>query len=207
MAEDKDTTLTENPEQNAEVKEDITEDTTAANAAEETACGEEERSSRAEKKKLKKLEAELSEKEKKLEAKEKEISELNDKYMRMMAEYDNFRKRSAKEKDSIYADAYSDAISNILPILDNLERASAFSDAESVAKGVQMTLKGATEAFEKMGVQSFGESGEQFDPDKHNAVMHVEDESLGEGVIVEVFQKGYVKGDKIIRYAMVKVAN
>ena len=127
--------------------------------------------------------------------------------MRMMAEYDNFRKRSAKEKDGIYADAYSDAISSILPVLDNIERASAYTDADAVLKGVQMILKGADEAFEKMGVTSFGEKGDAFDPNRHNAVMHIDDENLGENVITEVFQKGYMKGDKIIRYAMVIVAN
>ena len=125
----------------------------------------------------------------------------------MMAEYDNFRKRSAKEKESIYADAYADALKSILPIIDNLEKAAEYKDAEKVSKGVEMILKSATDAFGKMGVESFGERGEQFDPNKHNAVMHVEDESLPEGVIVDVFQKGYSKGDKILRYAMVSVAN
>lgn len=166
-----------------------------------------EKNGRADKKKVKKLEAELAQKEKLLAAKQNELKELNDKYLRMMAEYDNFRKRSAKEKEGTYSDAYSDAVEMILPILDNLDRAAGFTDAESVQKGVQMTLKGACDAFEKAGIKSFGVAGESFDPNRHNAVMHIDDESLGEGVIVEVFQKGYTKGDKIIRYAMVKVAN
>lgn len=166
-----------------------------------------EKTEKGDKKKIKKLEAEIAELNKSVEESNLKLNELNDKYMRMMAEYDNFRKRSAKEKDGIYADAYSDAISSILPVLDNVERASAYTDADAVLKGVQMILKGAEEAFEKMGVKSFGEKGDTFDPNRHNAVMHIEDENLGENVITEVFQKGYIKGDKIIRYAMVIVAN
>ncbi len=160
-----------------------------------------------ENKKVKKLEAEIAELQKSIEEKDAKLSELNDKYLRMMAEYDNFRKRSTKEKDGIYADAYNDAITSILPVLDNIERAAAYTDAEAVLKGVQLILKGADEAFEKMGVTSFGQKGDEFDPNRHNAVMHVEDENLGENVIAEVFQKGYMKGDKVIRYAMVTVAN
>ena len=170
-------------------------------------CEEKVKPEKGEKKKVKKLEAEIAELEKTVEENNAKIAELNDKYMRMIAEYDNFRKRSAKEKEGIYSDAYADAISSILPVLDNIERASAYTDADAVLKGVQMILKGAEDAFEKMGVTSFGEKGEEFDPNRHNAVMHIDDENLGENVIAEVFQKGYMKGDKIIRYAMVTVAN
>lgn len=166
-----------------------------------------EKAEKGDKKKIKKLESEIADLNKAIEESNSKLAELNDKYMRMIAEYDNFRKRSAKEKDGIYADAYSDAISAILPVLDNIERASAYTDADAVIKGVQMILKGAEEAFEKMGVTSFGEKGDTFDPNRHNAVMHIDDENLGENVITEVFQKGYMKGDKIIRYAMVIVAN
>ena len=125
----------------------------------------------------------------------------------MMAEYDNFRKRSAKEKEGTYADAYADALTSILPIIDNLERAVGVSEAEAVLKGLEMTLKGAADALEKMGVESFGAEGDAFDPNIHNAVMMVESDERAEGEIVSVFQKGYRKGDKIIRYAMVTVAN
>ena len=125
----------------------------------------------------------------------------------MMAEYDNFRKRSAKEREGTYADAYADALTAILPIIDNLERAVGVSEAEAVLKGLEMTLKGADEALQKMGVEAFGAEGDAFDPNIHNAVMMVDDESHKEGEIVSVFQKGYKKGDKIIRYAMVTVAN
>ena len=174
-----------------------------AKAAEESAPAEE----KTDKKKNKKADARIAELEAKLAEADKAHSEQNDKYMRMAAEYDNFRKRSAKEKEGIYADAYADALKSILPIIDNLERAVGVEGAEAVAKGLEMTLKGAGEALEKMGVEAFGAEGDQFDPNMHNAMMMVDDESHKEGEIVTVFQKGYKKGDKIIRYAMVTVAN
>lgn len=153
----------------------------------------------------KKLEAEIEKLRAELEKKDAQLAAENDKYMRMLAEYDNFRRRTAKEREGIYADAYADAVTELLPIIDNLERAAMFSDAESVGKGVQMTLGGVRDVFSKIGVTEI--ECETFDPNFHNAVMHVEDEAYGEGAIVEVLQKGYKKGDKIIRYAMVKVAN
>ena len=178
------------------------------NVAEETSDAEKaEDDSKADKKKGKKADPKIAELEKALEAKEGELAELQDKYMRMMAEYDNFRKRSAKEKEGTYADAYADALTSILPIIDNLERAVGVSEAEAVLKGLEMTLKGADEALTKMGVEAFGAEGDAFDPNIHNAVMMVDDENHKEGEIVSVFQKGYRKGDKIIRYAMVTVAN
>ena len=158
-------------------------------------------------KKTKKLEAKIEELEAQLEAKDAEIAAQNDRYLRVVAEYDNFRKRSAKEKEGIYSDAYADALKSILPIIDNLERAVGVTEAEAVAKGLEMTLKGAGEALEKMGVEAFGASGDAFDPNMHSAMMMVDDENHKEGEIVTVFQKGYKKGDKIIRYAMVTVAN
>ena len=160
---------------------------------------------KADKKKVKKLEAEIAELQKQVEEKDTAMKECEDKYLRMMAEYDNFRKRSAKEKEGVYADAYADCIANLLPILDNLERAGCSDNFEAVKKGLEMTAKAFADALEKMGVTEV--ETKVFDPNLHNAVMHVEDESLGDSEIVEVFQKGYVKGDKVIRYAMVKVAN
>ena len=157
-----------------------------------------EKTEKAEKKKSKKQDAQIAELEKKL-------AESEDKYLRMMAEYDNFRKRSAREKDERYADAYRDCIASILPILDNLERASKSDNFEGVKKGLEMTVKAFDDALSKMGITEI--ETKTFDPNLHNAVMHVEDEALGEGEIVEVFQRGYAKGDKVIRYAMVKVAN
>ena len=176
-------------------------------AAAENAQANEPSDEKAEKKKNKKADAKIAELEAKLADAEKSVAEQNDRYMRMAAEYDNFRKRSAKEKEGIYADAYADALKSILPIIDNLERAVGVEGADAVAKGLEMTLKGAAEALEKMGVEAFGESGDAFDPNMHNAMMMVDDESHKEGEIVTVFQKGYKKGDKIIRYAMVTVAN
>ena len=154
-------------------------------------------------KKQKKADAEIE----KLNA---QLAEENDKYMRLYAEYENFRKRSAKEREGVYTDAYCDALLQILPILDNLERAAQFSaeDAETpMAKGLELTLKSFIETMNKMGVFEIEALGKEFDPNLHNAVMHVEDESVGENVVVEVFMKGYAKGDKVLRYSMVKVAN
>ena len=130
-----------------------------------------------------------------------------DKYMRMIAEYDNFRKRSIKERESCYADAHADAVKAVLPVLDNLERAAIYSDAEAVAKGLELTLKSFSETFSKLGICEIESLGKTFDPNVHNAVMHIEDDAYGENEIVEVLQKGYIKGDRVIRYAMVKVAN
>ncbi len=164
-----------------------------------------EKTEKAEKKKSKKQDAQIAELEKKLAEREEALAASEEKYLRMMAEYDNFRKRSAREKDERYADAYGDCIANVLPILDNLERASKSDNFEGVRKGLEMTVKAFEDALSKMGITEI--ETKTFDPNLHNAVMHVEDESLGEGEIVEVFQRGYAKGDKVIRYAMVKVAN
>jgi len=177
-------------------EEEIVAQTETAETAEPT---------RAEKKKAKKCEAEIEALKKQLEAKSAECDAANDRYLRMMAEYENFRKRSAKEKDGIYADAYSDCIANLLPILDNLERAGKSDNVEAVTKGLELTVKAFDDALQKMGVTEI--ETKTFDPNLHNAVMHVEDDQYGESEIVEVFQKGYCKGDKVIRYAMVKVAN
>ena len=127
--------------------------------------------------------------------------------MRLFAEYDNFRKRTAKEKEGIYADAYLDALTQILPVLDNLERADACKESDALAKGLELTLKSFVETLSKLGVAEIEAEGKQFDPNVHNAVMHIEDENLGENEVVEVFMKGYAKGDKVLRHSMVKVAN
>ena len=140
-------------------------------------------------------------------AAKKEAEELNERYLRMLAEYDNFRKRSAKEREGIYADAYTDALISILPVLDNLERADACKESDALAKGLELTLKSFRDTLAKMGVEEIEAEGKPFDPNFHNAVMHVEDESFGESEIVEVLMKGYKRGDKVIRYSMVKVAN
>lgn len=142
-----------------------------------------------------------------LKEKSEECAAINDKYLRMAAEYENFRKRSAKEREGVYAEACADCISALLPILDNLERAAQYKndDPATVAKGLEMTLKSFYDTLAKLGVTEI--AAETFDPNVHNAVMHIEDEEHGESEIVEVLQKGFIKGDKVIRYAMVKVAN
>lgn len=146
----------------------------------------------------------LKEENKKLQ---EELDLTKDRLLRVTAEYDNYRKRTAKEKEGIYADAYVDVIKEILPIIDNLERAmAADGNVEDLKKGVEMTMKGCQDAFTKLGVEEIDASG-QFDPNFHNAVMHIEDENLDKNVVAEVFQKGYKKGEKIIRHTMVKVAN
>ena len=137
------------------------------------------------------------------------FDELNDRYLRMAAEYDNFRKRSQREREQAYNDAVSHAVKALLPTFDNLERAikAETADAE-YKKGVELTMNQLTESLKGLNVTLIEASaGTAFDPNFHNAVMHVEDESLGESVIAEVFQQGFRIGDKVIRHAMVKVAN
>jgi molecular chaperone GrpE len=139
---------------------------------------------------------------------EQELAGANDRYLRLMAEYDNFRKRSQKEKDSLYGEIRANAVKEFLPVFDNLERALAAETAdEAYRKGVEMIMAQFNKTLEKLGVTEIKCLGEKFDPQFHNAVMHVEDEEKGENEIVEVFQKGFMLGDKVIRFAMVKVAN
>ena len=144
----------------------------------------------------------------KLREAEQKLAAEHDGYLRLAAEYDNFRKRSQREKDGIYADARAATVEKFLPVYDNLERAlSQQTTDEAFKKGVEMTMNQLTNVFEALGVKAFGTAGEAFDPALHNAVMHCEDEALGENVIAEVFQKGFTLGDKVVRFAMVKVAN
>ena len=137
-----------------------------------------------------------------------DLAKEHDNYLRLAAEYDNFRKRSQKEKDDLYTVIKAETVGKFLPVYDNLERALAQETAdEAYKKGVEMTMNQLVKVMEGLGVTSFGEIGEAFDPARHNAVMHVEEEGLGENVIAEVFQKGFIVGEKVIRFAMVKVAN
>ena len=127
-----------------------------------------------------------------LAALQAKLDQEHDAYLRLAAEYDNFRKRSQKEKDSLYQDAKTDTVSKILPVFDNLERAvNQPTEDEAYKKGVEMTMSGLREVMSALGVTEFGEAGDAFDPNMHNAVMHIEDESLGENVIAQVFQKGF----------------
>ena len=159
------------------------------------------------KKKMRALEAALLEKEKEVKKLSDDLASLNDTYLRLAAEYDNFRRRTAKEREGIYTDAFGEALNVLFPVVDNLERAAQYSDGENVAKGVELTLKSVRDTFAKLGVTEIDPVGEVFDPNFHNAVMHVEDDTVGESVVVEVLQKGYCRGDRVLRYAMVKVAN
>lgn len=143
-----------------------------------------------------------------LEALKAELAAKEDQYLRLAAEYDNFRKRSAKEKESTWSDAKGDTAAAFLPVYDNLERAlKQPCGDEAYAKGVEMTMNQLKEVFSKLGITEIPALGEPFDPNVHNAVMHVEDESVAENTIVEVFQAGFKNGEKVIRFAMVKVAN
>lgn len=137
-----------------------------------------------------------------------QLADLNDKLMRTLAEYDNFRKRSQKEKDAIYPDAVANTVLAFLPVLDNFERALAAEckDAD-FKKGVELIMNAFKDCLTKLKVEEIAALGEEFDPNLHNAVMHIEDDATADNVIVDVFQKGYKLGDKVIRHAMVKVAN
>ena len=139
---------------------------------------------------------------------EEKYNEEHDSYLRLAADYDNFRKRNIKEKETLYAAGKADAVEKLLPVYDNLERALNQATAdEAYKKGVEMTMTQLVGILNGLGVEIFGEVGEVFDPNIHNAVMHTEDEALGENVISQVFQKGFKLGEKIVRFAMVQVAN
>lgn len=132
----------------------------------------------------------------------------HEQYLRLAAEYDNFRKRSAKEKDGIYQDAKAETAKKFLPVYDNLERALKNETADTAyKKGVEMTMNELVRILAALEIIPFGAAGEAFDPQRHNAVMHIEDETLGENVVAEVFQTGFAMGERVIRFAMVKVAN
>ena len=143
-----------------------------------------------------------------LEEAQKKAEELNDRLLRTMAEYDNFRKRTQKEKESIYPDAISFAVQTMLPVVDNFEFALKSECAdENFKKGMEMIFNQMLESLKSLNVSEINPVGEPFDPEEHNAVMHVEDDTVEENTVVEVLRKGYKLGDKIIRFAMVKVAN
>ena len=195
--------------ENEKTPAEETEKTAPAAETPETPAAEpaEPKAPAGEEKKHKETKRELAALREKASELEKALSEEKEKYLRMFAEYDNFRRRSQKEREGIYTDAVSDVVGQILPIADNLERAGKYTEGEKVAEGLRLTMNALNECLNKLGVTAFGAPGDKFDPNLHNAIMHEEDESKGEGEIVEVFQPGYKRGDKIIRYAMVKVAN
>lgn len=179
--------------------EEVTE-TPAAEETAEASAPEAENKKEKKNKKTRELESKIGE----LEA---ALADKEDKYLRLAAEYDNFRRRSQKERESVYSDAYSDAINALLPVLDNLGRAVGCEDPKALSEGLALILKSFDEGLAKLGIEEIKAVGETFDPERHYAVLHVEDENYGENEVVEVLQKGYIRGDKIIRYAVVKVAN
>ncbi|MBO4496047.1 MAG: nucleotide exchange factor GrpE [Clostridiales bacterium] len=159
-------------------------------------------------------EADSSEEASEEDSKDAELAELKDRYVRLLAEYDNFRRRTQKEKEAIYADAIAEVVKEWLPLVDDIERAVAStenmdeSSVEKVAEGIKLIGKQAVNVLNKIGVEEIeGKEGESFDPNLHEAVMHVEDDSLGEQEIAQVFQKGYTCKGKVIRHTVVKVAN
>lgn len=184
----------------AEIKEEIFEEDAAEackGSAQKDCCTSDKKCKKKDKKDL----------EKEIEALSAQLSEQQDKYLRMAAEYDNFRRRSREEKDGVYENALSDTVAELLPIIDNLDRAALYDDGEKVKEGLLMISKSVEQVFSKLGVEVFGAPGDAFDPNIHNAVLHIDDDAYGEGEIVEVYQKGYRKGKHIIRFAMVKTAN
>ena len=143
-----------------------------------------------------------------LESLKNRLADQEEKFLRLAAEYDNFRKRSQREKEAAWSDAKAETVKAFLPVYDNLERALKQETAdEAYKKGVEMTMTGLKEILTKLGLEEIPALGQPFDPNLHNAVMHVEDESAGENTVVEVFQAGFRAGEKVVRFAMVKVAN
>ena len=139
---------------------------------------------------------------------EEKYNAQHDAYLRLAAEYDNFRKRTVKEKEASYGNGRADTVGKLLPVYDNLERAlNQPTEDAAYKKGVEMTMNELVKIFTALGVEVFGTAGDAFDPNLHNAVMHIEDENLGENTLSQVFQKGFKLGDKVIRFAMVQVAN
>ena len=193
MSEDK---KTQDPQQEPELKEEAGAE---AKKAEEKPSG---------KKQDKKESKGAGEKKEEQSSPAEELKGANDRYLRLLAEYDNYRKRSQKEKDSLYADIKSDTVAKSLPVYDNLVRALAQStEDEAYRRGVEMIMTQFNTTLEKLGATKIECLGQKFDPSLHNAVMHVEDEEKSENEIVEVFQDGFMMGEKVIRFAMVKVAN
>lgn len=198
MAEDKKST----PKQDKDIKKKKKAEAKSEKAEKESAEAEAEESESGEKEQSDALDSEL-------ESIRTQLSQVNDKLLRTLAEYDNYRKRTQKEKEAIYSDSKSEIVMKLLPIIDNFERAEAAEqpDIETYKKGIDMIFTQLMDSMKSLGVESFGAAGDEFDPNLHNGVMHVEDEELGENVIADVFMKGYKMGDRVLRPATVKVAN
>ena len=180
------------------------EKTTAASAAEDTAAPEEA----AQVPEVEETFTVTRQQMEQFESLAKLLSDGNDKYLRLAAEYDNYRKRTTKEKEGIYADAKMDTVKPFLDVADNLDRAvSQFEEGDPHRQGMELICKQFAAVLEKLGVTEIAALGQPFDPEKHNAVMHIDDENYAENTVAEVFQKGYQMGDRVVRFAMVKVAN
>lgn len=203
--------MAEEKENKSTVEEETTEDIRPADAEtqEETQeAGEEEQTEDTQEEKAEEKKTSFFKKKEKKDKKEQQIAELTDRLQRTMAEFDNFRKRTEKEKASMYIIGAKEIVEKILPVVDNFERGLASAEeGDAFAEGMKMIYKQLMTTLEELGVEPIEAVGKEFNPDFHNAVMHVEDDSLGENVVVEELQKGYMYKSFVIRHSMVKVAN
>ena len=211
MAEEIKKDVNNEEKESAAANEEVNDSAENAETADEHDAAEEkdEKLDKKDKKEVKKLKTELESANKALDESKKKLDEQNDKYLRLAAEYDNFRKRTQNERKNIYGDAVSDTLTGLLPIIDNLQYAAKYSaeDSEKLAEGLALILSKLPETLDKLRIKPFGEPGDTFDPSLHNAVMHVEDEEVEDNIVVEELQKGYTYKGFVVRHSMVKVAN
>ena len=207
--ENKQPTAEETPETQKARETTAAEQTAPEAEKKEEQAAEEEKTDKKSKKKKEKTYTLTREQMEAAELAAKQLESVKDQFVRLTAEYDNHRKRTTKEKDNIYQDAKADTIKEFLAVYDNLERAMATEGDEDSPhkKGLEMIFHQYQEILKKLGVTEIEAKGQPFDPEKHNAVMHIDDESLGENVVAQVFQAGFMLGDKVIRHAIVQVAN
>ena len=207
--ENKQPTAEETPETQKARETTAAEQTAPEAEKKEEQAAEEEKTDKKSKKKKEKTYTLTREQMEAAELAAKQLESVKDQFVRLTAEYDNYRKRTTKEKDNIYQDAKADTIKEFLAVYDNLERAMATEGDEDSPhkKGLEMIVHQYQEILKKLGVTEIEAKGQPFDPEKHNAVMHIDDESLGENVVAQVFQAGFMLGDKVIRHAIVQVAN
>ena len=207
--ENKQPTAEETPETQKARETTAAEQTAPEAEKKEEQAAEEEKTDKKSKKKKEKTYTLTREQMEAAELAAKQLESVKDQFVRLTAEYDNYRKRTTKEKDNIYQDAKADTIKEFLAVYDNLERAAASEGGEDSPhkKGLEMIFQQVKDILKKLGVMEIEAAGKPFDPEKMNAVMHIDDESLGENVVAQVFQAGFMLGDKVIRHAIVQVAN
>lgn len=206
--ENKQPTAEETPETQKARKTTAAEQTAPEAEKKEEQAAEEEKTDKKSKKKKEKTYTLTREQMEAAELAAKQLESVKDQFVRLTAEYDNYRKRTTKEKENVYADAKADTVKEFLGVLDNLERGLAqFAEGDPHRQGMELICRQFLAVLEKLGVTRIEAQGQPFDPQKHDAVMHVEDENVGENTVVEVLQQGYQLGDKVLRFAMVKVAN